>query len=277
MFDQHPLEDWIEGMDQYNNFDIELYFWGGEPFCIDGTYELLREWTKKDFIIPGIRIDTNLFYADKIAELCPSNKIKLNCSFHMQYHSLEEEFRKVKLLKELDMVGMVNFVASAYNINHLKNDYGMSVWDLIDKFEEIGVFVNVAGDFAYTNNKGYKRYDEYKAFILQFISEEEWRWLRGVEGERKCTAGQKMFTVNHNGNFTSCIDDKVRGNFFEGNLIIDEDLKTCCKGCQSLVSYPFRCDNEFSSVNSLLAYVERNKKYRKERKDVEHLEFYGDQ
>ncbi len=262
MFDDHSPEEWIEGMTKYSDYKIEPYLWGGEPFCIDGTYEILREWVKMEHIVSGLRIDTNVFYAYKIAEKCPSSKIKLNCSFHMQYHSLEEEIKKVKCLKELDMIGMVNFVASEYNISHLRNDYGMNTSDLIETFAEMDVFVNIAGDFAITNNPKHERYEEYKKFILQFISEDEWCWLRGINGQRMCTAGQKMFTVNHNGDFTSCLDGKIRGNFFEGTLVRDTKPEVCNKSCQSLVSYPFRCDNDFPTVNSLQAYVDRNKAYR---------------
>lgn len=263
MFDMHPVNEWVDAMRRFADYDVELYFWGGEPFCIEGTYDLLREWTKMEHVIPGIRIDTNVFFADKIAERCPSNKIKLNCSYHMQYHTLEEEFEKVKKLKELDMVGMVNFVASKYNLIHLKTDYGMNVKDLINKFEEIGVFVNVAGDFAYANNPEYERYEEYREFILQFISRKEWDWLRGkYKEERLCTAGQKMFTVGHDGNFSSCISSKSYGNFFEGVLNVDTELSLCKKSCPSLVAYPFRCDNDFTSFNNLMAYVERNQEHR---------------
>ena len=141
MFDVYSVDQWIEAMRNYSQYNIELYFWGGEPFCIPDTYKLLNEWTKMDHIIPGIRIDTNVFFAEKIATQCPSNKIKLNCSYHMQYHTLEEEFRKVKLLKDLDMVAMVNFVASKYNLMHLKSEYGMTVKDLIEKFAEIDVSI----------------------------------------------------------------------------------------------------------------------------------------
>ncbi len=266
MFDMHSVEEWVEAMKQYENYNVELYFWGGEPFCINETYDLLREWTKMDHIISGFRIDTNVFYAEKIAKLCPSDKIKLNCSYHMQYHSLEEEFRKVKLLKDLDMVGMVNFVASKYNLQHLKEDYGMTVKDLIDKFAEIEVFVNIAGDFAYANNTNYGRYDEYKQFILQFISENEWKWLRGVEFARECTAGQKMFTIEYDGKFTSCISEKNYGNFFDGVLLLDKEVGICKKNCPSIVAYPFRNDNEFETVNSLLEYVKRNQNYRNNNK-----------
>lgn len=263
MFDIHSVKEWVEAIRKFDDYNIELYFWGGEPFCIDGTYDFIREISKFDHVISGFRIDTNVFFADKIAQLCPTDKVKLNCSYHMQYHSLEDEFRKVKLLKNLDMVGMVNFVASKYNLQHLRKDYNMSVKDLIEKFADIGVFVNIAGDFAYSNNPSYERYNEYKEFILQFISPEEWKWLRGDYSEKRfCTAGMNMFTVNYDGNFTSCISKKYYGNVFTGEFIPDNEVEVCSKCCPSLVAYPFRCDNDFPTVNSLLAYVERNKKYR---------------
>ena len=272
MFDDHSVDEWVEAMKKFSDRNVELYFWGGEPFCIDQTYDLLREWTKMDHIISGFRIDTNTYFAEKIAKECPSNKMKLNCSYHMQYHSLQEEFDKIKLLKDLDMVGMVNFVASKYNLTTLRSEYGMTVKDLIEKFAEIGVFVNVAGDFAYANNKNYERYEEYKKFIMQFISPEEWKWLRGVDGVRKCTAGQKMFTVNHNGDFTSCASKKIYGNFFDGVLNPESEPTECSSKCQSIISYAFRCDNNFESTNSLLNYIDRNSVYR-EKNQSEYIDF----
>ncbi len=264
MFDHHTVDEWINAMKLFSNYKIELYFWGGEPFCIPDTYHLLRELVKMDNIISGIRIDTNVFFAERIAKECPSSKIKLNCSYHMQYHTLEEEIRKIKILKQLDMVGMINFVASKYNIEHLKNDYNMTVRDLINKFDDIDVFVNVAGDFAYANNKNYERYDEYKEFISQFTSPIDWEWLRNEHPEeRYCTAGQKMFTVEHNGDFTSCISkDKIYGNIFKGELIPEHSTLKCKKYCPSIVSYPFRCDNDFTAINSMMAYIERQKQHR---------------
>lgn len=275
MFDSHSVDEWVEAMKQFDDYNIELYFWGGEPFCIDGTYDLLREWTKMEHVLPGIRIDTNIFFADKIAEKCPSNKIKLNCSYHMQYHTLEEEFKKVKKLKNLDMVGMVNFVASPYNLKHLKEDYNMTIKDLIQKFGDIDVFVNVAGDFAYANNLKYERYEEYKNFILQFVSVEEWDWLRAKHSEaRLCTAGQKMFTIGHDGEFSSCISKKCYGNFFDGVLNTEMEPLMCDKRCPSLVAYPFRCDNSFSSRNSLMEYVGRNQRYQElQKKEYINFEF----
>ncbi len=263
MFDAHTPEEWIDAMRKFSDKEIEIYMWGGEPFLLDGTYTVLKEWLAMDHILPGCRIDTNLYYADKIAERCPSNKLKLNCSYHMQYHTLEQQFEKIKKLKELDMVGMMNFVASEYNITKLRNDYGMSVHDLIKKFAEIGVFVNIAGDFAYANNKNYERHDEYMKFITQFISPEEWRFLRGEPQKRKCDAGKYFFTVNYDGKLTSCIDSNVYGNFFEGTIKPAMFAKTCDKICPSLISYPWRSDNEFIPWSSLTEYVKRCEKHRK--------------
>ena len=104
MFDEHHVDEWISAIKKFENYNIELYLWGGEPFCINETFEFIRKVVKLENIISGFRIDTNVFYADKISQLCPSNKVKLNCSYHMQYHTLEQEFNKVKKLKELDYI-----------------------------------------------------------------------------------------------------------------------------------------------------------------------------
>lgn len=263
MFDHHSVNEWIEAMKLYSDKEIEIYMWGGEPFLLDDTYTLLKAWLAMDHITEGCRIDTNVYFADKIAERCPSNKLKLNCSYHMQHHTLEDEFKKVKKLKKLDMVGMVNFVASESNLRQLREEYHMSIHDLIDKFAELGVFMNVAGDFALANNEKYERRDEYMDFILQFISPREWELLRGKSKKCKCDAGKHFFTVNNDGRLTSCIDDAVYGDFFKGEITPAKRVKKCKKGCQSLISYPWRQDNECNPWNSLLEYVKRNEEYRK--------------
>lgn len=263
MFDNHSPEEWIEAMKQYKDKKIEIYMWGGEPFLLDGTYTVLKAWMDMDNILPGCRIDTNLYFADKIAERCPSSKLKLNCSYHMQYHTLEQQYEKIKKLKDLDMVGMMNFVASEYNLKKLKEDYNMTVHDLINQFSEIGVFVNIAGDFAYANNDQYPRRDEYMNFIMQFISPEEWKLLRGNPHKCKCDAGKSFFTINNDGRITSCIDDKVYGNYFEGTIKPARWAKSCKKVCQSLISYPWRHDNNCNPWSSLTEYVKRCEEHRK--------------
>ena len=81
-----------------------------------------------------------------------------------------------------------------------------------------------------------------------------------------------MFTVEHDGTFTSCISSKNYGNYFEGILLPDKEISICDKNCPSLVAYPFRCDNEFPTINSLLAYVDRNQLYRESNKS-EYIDF----
>lgn len=263
MFDLHPVEEWIEAMKLYKDYDVEFYMWGGEPFFLEDTYKLVKEWTSMDHIVNGCRIDTNVFYAEKIAKLCPSSKVKLNCSYHMKYHTLDEEFRKIKLLKELDMVGMVNFVASEYNLNQLKSEYHMSIQDLIEKFGEMGVFVNVAGDFAIANNIQNPRYQEYREFILQFVCEEDWKYLRGEKKAGcQCKAGMEMFTLRHSGKIASCASQKNYGNFFEGTLQPELECTECSIACPSIIQYGFRMDNNFSEKNHLMNYVNRNMQYR---------------
>ena len=269
MFDEHTPAEWIDAMSRFSDYEVEPYMWGGEPFCVEGTYEILREWVKMDHVVSGFRIDTNIFFAEKIVQKCPSEKIKLNCSYHMQYHTLDEEFRKVKLLKDYDMVAMVNFVASPYNLKHLKEDYGMTVSNLINKFAEIGVFVNVAGDFAFANDTKYKRYREYQDFIQQFISPDEWRWLRGVTVPTKCEAGRKYFWVDNDETLTSCIDYNTmpRGNFFNAEIIREDENTICNGGCKPIIQYSFRRDNNYPTIKKLLAYIERNEQYRRNRKE----------
>lgn len=276
MFKHHSAKEWIEGMNNFSDNEIEIYMWGGEPFLLKDTYKVLKEWLAMDCVTSGCRIDTNLWFADKIAKLCPSSKLKLNCSYHMQYHTLDQEFDKVKKLKDLDMVGMVNFVASPSNMRTLKNEYGMTVFDLIEKFEKIGVFLNVAGDFAIANNKNYPRHQEYMNFILQFISPEEWSFLRGKNEASLCSASQKFFWIQYDGSIKSCYDDTIYGNFFDGDFRPSVEPKICNKICQSLISYPFRQDNSFIPWQSLLQYVERCKKHRNFMQEKLNFDFDSD-
>lgn len=273
MFDKHSVQEWIDAMKQYFDKKIEIYMWGGEPFLLDDTYTLLKAWLDMDHVVSGCRIDTNLFFAEKIAERCPSQKLKLNCSYHMQYHTLDQEFEKVKLLKKLDMIGMVNFVASESNMRKLHDEYHMTVHELIEKFAEIDVFMNVAGDFALANDSTYARREEYMKFILQFISPEEWKLLRGEPRKCICDAGKYFFTVNNDGKLTSCIDDNGYGDFFKGEVQPARWSKKCYKSCQSLISYPWRQDNDCIPWNSLLEYVKRNEEYRKTVEEIKDFEF----
>lgn len=262
MFDIYSPAEWIRAMANWKDYEVEFYFWGGEPFLLDGTYEVVKEWTNYDHVIRGSRIDTNMSFTDKIAERCPTDKLKLNCSWHTKYDSLSEIVTKVERLHDLGMVGMVNFVASHYNVSVLENRYFLSIDKLVKKFDDTGVFLNIAADFSIVNDKASSTYVDYKRMILKYQSPEDWKQLRCEKSACFCEANNHYFTVHANGDITPCLSNDVCGNFFKGTLKLSENT-VCDKKCPSLVSYGFRTDNYFPYKRHLIEYVNRNKEYRK--------------
>lgn len=263
IFKLHPSHEWIDAMALWSDHDIEFYMWGGEPFSAKGTYEVVKGWTEYNHVVCCSRIDTNMFYTDQILEMCPTPKVKLNCSWHREYESLDRFFDKVRRLKEKDMVGMANFVANDENIRYLREECGKSLDDLVQIFDDIGVFINIAGDFSIFEGKNFLKKWRYKRLISRYTCPEDWRQLRCEKGPCECSASQHFFTVHQNGDITPCLSEDVVGNFFEGTLRTREKV-FCMKRCPSLVAYPFRLDNNLPYQNSLMAYVERNSRHRLE-------------
>ena len=261
LFDIHSPREWIAAMKNFKKNKVEFYCWGGEPFLLDGTYELVKGWAEYDHVISGSRLDTNMAFAEKIAQRCPTDKVKLNCSWHAQYFSLDTIYNKVRLLNDIGMVGMLNFVASDDNLKRLDTDYRMSVHDLIKKFADIGVFVNIAADFSRVNDKDPSTYVDYKKFLMQFTNPDDWKHLRSDGDSSLCTSNKHFFTLQPNGDITPCLSNQVCGNFFDGTLRPPE-LSVCNKICPSIVAYPFRTDNNFIPAQHLVRYVNRNREYR---------------
>ncbi|MDO8682065.1 MAG: radical SAM protein, partial [Armatimonadota bacterium] len=261
MFDEHTPDEWVRAMANFSDYDVEFYAWGGEPFLLDGTYKVVKGWCEHKHVISGNRIDTNMAFAEKIARKCPTEKLKLNCSWHTQYNSLDHIYSKITSLNNLDMVAMLNFVASEQNIHVLKDDYCMTIDDLIAKFADAGIFVNIAADFGIVNGKDASLYSAYKDMILNYLNPEDWRQLRCEKQPSHCEANHHFFTVHPNGDITPCLSGKVCGNFFDGTLEFPE-CQICAESCPSLVSYPFRTDNEFPYKRHIVEYVNRNKEHR---------------
>lgn len=262
MFDEHTPEEWISAMKNWAKYEVEFYCWGGEPFLLDGTYEIVKGWTQYDHVISGSRIDTNISLANKIIERCPTSKVKLNCSWHTQYDSLDQLYKKIKPLSDLGMVGMVNFVASEYNMKILAEKYGMNLEELIKRFDNIGVFVNIAADFTLLDKIDAKTHENYKKMLLKYQCPEDWKQLRCEKSPCMCEANHHFFTVYPNGDIKPCLSNTTCGNFFQGTLDFPE-CTVCFEKCPSLVSYPFRADNDFPYKKHLVEYVNRNQKYRK--------------
>jgi hypothetical protein len=261
LFDRRAPAEWIAAMRNFSHYDVEFYCWGGEPFLLDGTYDLVRGWAAYAHVLGGNRLDTNVAFADRIADRCPTSKVKLNCSWHPQYDSLAQITRKVRRLADLDMVGMLNFVASPINLQMLERDCRMSVDDLIAHFDEFGVFVNVAADFAIVNGTDPATYVEYKRLLLRYTCPEDWRQLRCEKQDAFCDANAHFFTIQANGDLTPCLTDRVCGNFFSGTLT-PPPVEPCSARCPSIVAYPFRRDNPFPFRAHLVEYVARNREYR---------------
>ena len=83
MFDKIPPHVWVEAMRNFSNYEVEFYMWGGEPFCVDGTFDLVKGFVEYDFI-KWARIDSNLTYTKKVLQRCLSEKIKILCSWHTE-------------------------------------------------------------------------------------------------------------------------------------------------------------------------------------------------
>lgn len=268
MFDKMPPSEWIRAMKNFSDYDVEFYMWGGEPFCIDGTFNLVKGFIEYDFV-RWARIDSNMTYTKKIVQRCPSSKIKILCSWHTESLDFEQYWKLINQIKEKNMVGMANFVASDTNMQFLQEN-NLILDALIKKFIDSGIFFNVAADF--------KRGDdpEYKKFIVQYMTEEDWDHIHGNYPSKNapCDASSTFFSVHHDGSITSCgvgrkslfnkktIPVNV-GDFFDGKL--KRRKKTSCPigYCKSIVAYPHRLDNDFQPFRHLESYIKRNIEHRK--------------
>jgi sulfatase maturation enzyme AslB (radical SAM superfamily) len=267
MFDERSPSDWISALRQFASYDIEFYMWGGEPFCVDGTFRVVEGFAAQDFV-KWARIDSNLTFTKQIVSRCPSEKVKILCSWHTHTFDFDQLCRLVGLLDARKMVGMVNFVASDSNMEFLKMNT-LQLDDVIRYFADKDIFFNVAADFGKGSDPAYQ------AFITKYMTPDDWNHIHdkvpciGVE----CDAGSALFTVEHNGTITSCArkcrhwfgfgkqEHEIVGDFFRGEL---SRQKTRCpnSSCRSIVSYCHRSDNSFVSKRHLEDYIARNMRHR---------------
>ena len=99
MFDRYSVDRWINGMNNFSDHCVEFYMWGGEPFVLDETYDLVRGFAEYDFV-QWARIDSNLTYTKKIIHRCPSEKVKIPCSWHTEKFDFGQLWERVMLLKK---------------------------------------------------------------------------------------------------------------------------------------------------------------------------------
>jgi len=266
MFDDVAPSEWVRAMGLFSDYEVEFYMWGGEPFCLDGTFEVVKGFAEYDFV-KWARIDSNISAAKKIANRCPSEKVKINCSWHTEYFKFDDLWQNVMRLNERGMVGMVNFVASDANLARLEEER-MTLDELIQRFQEKEIFVNVSADFGKGNDP------EYKELICRYTTEADWDHIHYLLPPKdvECNAGRTFFTVGYDGTLTSCGVNRRRflnrtdepadlGNFFAGR-VTPKTARCPQKSCPSIVSYAHREDNEFAYKRHLEDYVDRNRRHR---------------
>lgn len=268
MFDKFTASEWIDSMKHFSDKQVEFYMWGGEPFILDDTFEVVKGFAEFDFV-KWARIDSNLTFTKKIIRTCPSDKIKVLCSWHTEKFNFDQLWERTIRLNEHKMVGMVNFVASDTNLSYL-NQNNISLESIIKKFADYGIFFNVAADFSKGDDP------VYKDFITKYMTIEDWNHIHGKYQSKgvKCDAGLTFMDVGHDGTITSCgvvkgrlfrkskNAAKILGNYFTGKIKVLES--TCPKSsCLSIISYSHRHDNDLSSKRHLEDYVRRNTMHRK--------------
>jgi sulfatase maturation enzyme AslB (radical SAM superfamily) len=251
-FSRYSAKDWVEAMNLYKDYEVEFYMWGGEPFMHPSTYKLAQGFAAYDFV-KWARADTNLSFASKIVNECPTSKLKLNCSWHTEMYDFDDMWDRVRILNDQNMVGMVNFVASESNLEYLKAN-NLDLDDLINKFSDNGIYLNISADFSHPDTK------EYREFITKYTTPEDYRHIHNYYPSRgvKCSSAQTMFTIENDGSLTTCgKKDFIAGNFFDGE--INKEPSTCPQErCLSIVSYCHREDNDFPYKKHLDEYAKRN-------------------
>ena len=254
MFDKFSPKEWIEAMGNFVDNDVEFYMWGGEPFSINETFEVVDGFSQYKHVKWG-RVDHNMTKVEQIVSKCPSASAKLRilASWHTEKFSLDEIKEKVILLKSHDLLGMLNFVASDENMAHLKsNNYDLN--QIINYFMENGIFMNVAADFNKGNDENYKK------FILNYTTEGDWDHIHGgvyPSYQVPCDAATSFFYVENDGSIRTCANNQIVGNFFSGKLK-KENIPCGKKECRSLISYCHRLDNDYSPIKHIEDYVLRN-------------------
>lgn len=253
-FTYHSCNEWIQAMKNFKDFDVEFYMWGGEPFSHEKTYEVVKGFAEYDFV-SWARADTNLTFAYDIAKKCPTNKLRLNCSWHTHLFDFDEMWKRVNVLNDLGMVCMVNFVATKSNLKFIEK-YNFKLDELVKKFYDKGIYLNIAPDFGEVNDL------KYKEFVTKYLTPLDYEYIFREHSSLniECEAGKHLFTIQNNGNLTTCARKKgedIVGNFFSGELLRE---KTPCplKDCLSIVSYAYQNRNTFLFKQHLDEYRKRN-------------------
>jgi len=256
VFSHHSPDEWINAIDVFKDRYLELYFTGGEPLLLDDFIYFLKKILDKEFI-HSVRIDSNLSRLEKFLKEINNSKVKFLASLHPTQVSFDKFIDKTGLLKENDMLALINLVVSRENMKILNK----TPHELARYFEDRGIFLNIAKDFERGLKYGYD--DKYKEYIdkLQYPIDNIYMNMQNLHRGVFCGGGKHYISVSRHGTIYSC-DGKEHGNIF-GRPDLPKNLITCnMPYCPSIVSYSFSTSNDFPPVEHLHDYVKRNKTYR---------------
>lgn len=256
VFSHHSPDEWINAIDAFKNRHLELYFTGGEPLLFDDFIYFLKATLDKGFI-HSVRIDSNLSRSGNFLAKINNPKVKFLASFHPTQILFDKFIDKIMLLKENDMLALINLVISKENMDILNRP----PHELAEYFADKDIFLNIAKDFERGLKYGYD--EKYKEYIdkLQYPVDNIYMNMQDLHRGAFCGGGKHYISINRHGSIYSC-DGKEHGNIFD-HPNLPQELITCnMPYCPSIVSYSFSASNDFSPVEHLDGYVKRNKAYR---------------
>lgn len=268
MFSHYSKDKWIKALKKkFGNRNIELYFTGGEPLIIKDCILMIKELAEWENV-SSIRIDSNLSNIEYFLKNVKSKKIHFLSAFHPTQISYNNYLEKVNIANKDGLVDIVNIVVSQENLNIL----GTSPHELIQKFEDMGIFLNAAKDFYSGFSKGWEwDYESnYKRYIdmLQYPLDNDYMNKFPLNKGFLCGGGGRHYiTINRHGEVFSCGNQKARkegyGNIFENSLELPNTLQVCEEDCcPSIISYSFSCSNDFLPAEHVKDYVKRCSKIR---------------
>lgn len=267
MFDAHSTDDWIKALSEYGKiYDIEIYLSGGDPLCINQTYGFLAELVELPFV-KYIRLDHNMSMVTRLLKECHSEKIQINGSWHPLYLDYPTIYERACMLKEYNMIAMINYVASKENETYLCTHH-LDLDRIVDDFSKKNIFINIATDIHRRND------DAYNANYARFVSPSDHGYLTGELPSfgAECMAAMNFFTVEWDGAITTCklIEDdnskcsnelRAVGDFFQGTL--ERKIGHCGMKCSNcIVMYVQRLDNAFQPEEHLSGYRQRTEQWR---------------
>ena len=203
---------------------------GGEPFLYPGFVKLCSDLTRRHYISINTNLSTSNVY-DFVNLIFPKKVIIINAAFHVVEREKRNEGKsdfidKVRCLRNRGFDVRVEYVVYPPLFSRLAKD--------VEYLESQGIEVISLKIFRglYFGREYPQSYTEPERTLIN-------RYTCDVDEEvilenevsfwgRPCSAGQKFFSMDVEGNITRCTTSlKGHGNLFEGEYYFDKTPKPC--------------------------------------------------